>query len=237
MKNCLFCGRELRRILSISFIISFARLEETLICKQCFEKFKRINPSQACPGCSREQSDRRLCSDCRAWQEKYPQMILKHQALFTYNKIAQEYMKEYKIQGDLILAQLFKKEIKKALSPYEKDYHILFLPVSRDSFKNRGFNQVLLLLEAAEVSYQDCLLHKGQGKKQSAKDRHERLGSPQSFAWKGESTLDEKKKNVLLVDDIYTTGRTLLHAKSLVQEKLSTIDGQARAIESFTLFR
>ncbi len=237
MKNCLFCGQQVKQPLTFSFIFSFKSFAEPLICDACFKQFHRIDWAQACPGCSREQADAHLCSDCRLWQNKYPQMTLKHRALFSYNEMAQEYLKEYKIQGDLLLAQLFKKELQEVLRPYEKNYQLLVLPISKKSFASRGFNQVALLLEAAGINYQELLIHKGQGDKQSSKNRQERLMTPQFFDWKAGQDLNQKKDKILLIDDIYTTGRTLMHAKNLLREKILTEEGKPLTIESFTLFR
>lgn len=237
MKNCLFCGQQLKPVLSFSFIFSFQSFAEPLICASCFEQFHRIDWEQACPGCSREQADTHLCSDCRTWQKKYPELTLKHHALFTYNERAQEYLKAYKIQGDLLLAQLFKKELQEVLRPYQRNYQLLVLPISEKSFASRGFNQVSVLLDAAGISYQDLLIHNGQGVKQSAKNRQERLMSPQFFDWKAGQELNQKKDKILLIDDIYTTGRTLMHAKNLLGEKNCGREGKPLTIESFTLFR
>lgn len=237
MSNCLFCGQEVEASLSISFLLSFQRMDEPLICASCLDKFERIDWDRACPGCSRAQNEKILCSDCQLWQEKYPSLILKHRALFRYHAIAQEYLKQYKVQGDLLLAELFKKEIRRELKDYEKSHQIFALPMSEASMNRRGFNQVTVLLEAAGIAYQEPFLHKGGSKKQSRKNRAERLNSPQFFAWKEDYILDENNPKILLVDDIYTTGRTLIHAKNLIFEKQSIMAEQSVSIESFTLFR
>ena len=237
MKNCLFCGQQVKPAVSFSFIFSFKAFAEPLICPSCFEQFQRIDWEQACPGCSREQEDAHLCADCQLWQNKYPKLTLKHRSLFTYNEMAHEYLKSYKIQGDLLLAGVFKKELQAVLGPYEKTYQLIVLPISEKSFASRGFNQVSVLLDAAGISYQDPLIHTGHGGKQAAKNRQERLQSPQFFDWKEKQAFDLKKDKILLIDDIYTTGRTLIHAKNLLAEKIVRKDKKPVTIESFTLFR
>ena len=65
--------------------------------------------------------------------------------------------------------------------------------------------------------------------KQSHKDRAMRMKTKQPFEYVGPNNLSDKK--ILLVDDIYTTGRTLYHAKALLE------DAGAKFVTSVTLAR
>lgn len=242
MSACLFCEQGISTPLSFSFIFSLKKLSDPLICKTCLSKFKPINLEQACLGCSRPQKEQTLCADCQQWQQEYSNLRLKHTALFTYNEMAKEYLKEFKFQGDLILAGLFAREIAKSLATYQKTHHIVPIPISKESLKDRGFNQVNLILEKSGIHYEDWLSHTGDGERQSTKNRKDRLRSKQFLVVNLEpSEAKQIKKPLLIVDDVYTTGRTMMHANHAFHQfetLISRPKPQKRIpIESFSLFR
>lgn len=244
MSNCLFCGKRLKNQLSISFLFSFENWEDKLICSECFSKFEKIDPKTACPGCFRPQNRAELCPECLLWAKKYPDLSLNHRALFSYNEIGKEYMDHYKFQGDLLFAQLFKKELKIFLTPYLEKYDLLPLPISQASMEERGFNQVKLILDEQKIHYKNWLIHIGKGPRQSSKNRKERLESEQFLSFKADFDLSQsKKRKILLIDDIYTTGRTILHAKKLFYDlenreaKLKDPGQKPIEIKSVSLFR
>lgn len=243
MTNCVFCGRETAFHLSISFLFSFNKIEAPFICTHCFNKFVPIDLTKACLGCARSETPHKFCSDCQKWQKRYPTLPLKHTALFTYNDIAKEFMEQFKFQGDLILAKVFAKKIHKALKNYENTHHLVPIPTSDASMENRGFNQVELILKKSGIRFENWLSHVGDGEKQSSKNRHERLVSKQPFKINNElADLQPIHKPLLIVDDVYTTGRTILHARNIFDahgEKLAHQNESTQQIktESFSFFR
>lgn len=242
MNGCLFCGKSLSTPLSLSFILSFKRVREPMICKGCLNQFNRIDLDHACLGCSRPQKDQILCMDCQRWKREYPDLTLNHSTLFTYNEMAREYMKAFKFQGDLVLAELFAEKLGKTLTPYQKTHHIVPIPISEESMKVRGFSQVNLMLEKTGIACEDWLIHTGEGQRQSTKNRTDRLLSKQFLTVNlAVSEAKQLNKPILIVDDVYTTGRTIMHAKNAfttffaLSEKIET--KKRMDVESFSLFR
>jgi competence protein ComFC len=125
-----------------------------------------------------------------------------------------EFMRRYKFQGDYRLRQVFQGVFCRQVQSYHADL-IIPIPVTATTMATRGFNQVLGLLGQTTVT--NVLNHRAQDKvAQSCKTRQQRLATPQPFRLTDPTVVRDKK--VLLVDDIYTTGRTLYHAANLVKQ-------------------
>lgn len=228
MRSCVFCQTAIRRPISISFIFSCQSLEESLACERCLKQFDRLKNYPTCPGCNRKQTEQKFCTDCINWQTKYPTCVPNHQALFTYNTVARQFMNQYKFQGDVALGKLLKEPIATFLKQKTKTHTIVPIPLSEKGQKTRGFNQVEVLLRQAEIPFENWLIYTGEGKKQSSKTKEERLQTKQPFqlVLQKEAALE---KPFLIIDDVYTTGRTLYHARILLETVHRT--------ETFSVFR
>ena len=228
MKNCVFCGVSIQRHLSIGFIFSLRRVEDSHICEECMQKFERLSEQSTCPGCSRKQIEKTMCEDCRKWMNAYKKIPPNHRALYSYNEIAREYMSRFKFHGDVILGKVFKDILAQELKQWSKTHTIVPIPLSPQARKTRGFNQVEILLREANIPFQNCLTNTRSSEKQSSKTRIERLQAKQPFELL-EKGIHLNEKPILIVDDVYTTGRTIYHAR----EMLETIGNTT----SFSLFR
>lgn len=246
MNACIFCGQKIKNPLSLTTIFSYQPLATPIVCDTCIGSSEPIDLQTACGGCSRPQKGQSFCSDCRRWTKEEPFLTLNHTALFTYNEWAKEFMQRYKFQGDIILAELLIEQIANALVNYQNTHHIVPIPISETSTEQRGFNQVQLLLNKAGVPYEKWLGHIGKGPRQASKTREKRLRTDQFLTVKLKNNEHEKiAKPILLVDDVYTTGRTILHAKNAFQFYIKNIQEQfpdkkidrVINIESFSVFR
>lgn len=177
------------------------------------------------PHCSYCMNAELPCDECQKWKERYH---LQHQSLFYYNDWMKAWLNQYKIQGDYRLRSCFAYDLYQALYPYVKRNYILVpIPIDEYKYYERGFNQVAALLEAAELPYEMWLSKRLLLQAQGLKTREERLKTPQPFRCQ---TVKVDRK-VILIDDIYTTGRTLTHAYGCLQE------AGVQHITSFSLIR
>ena len=210
--NCLLCNAHLPVRLKIRDLVMLRPLAQPTLCEQCRARFIQIDPTHACPGCSRPQEHTRLCPECTAWQHQYG-WHLHHQALYTYNDAMKEYVHCYKFAGDYRVRVVFQSVLQARIRRIVADV-VVPIPVTRTTMATRGFNQVLGMLE--EVAVTPALRHCATDKvAQSHKTRQERLQTPQPFELVDPMMV--RGKRVLLVDDIYTTGRTLYHAADLLK--------------------
>lgn len=183
-----------------------------ILCFSCQQQFSRLKDTITCPGCGRE-NDGTLCYDCQRWQDSQG-YTLQNKALFTYDEGFQRWVEAYKFKGDYRLRKVFAQELKQELRNYS-NFLLCPIPLSKERFNQRGFNQVIGCLEAAGCSYEILLKRKEDGLPQAMKNRFERLQMPQPYELEeDESKIRDKK--ILVIDDVYTTGRTLFHAADIL---------------------
>ncbi|MGG5370020.1 ComF family protein [Enterococcus sp. AZ196] len=195
-------------------------------CYHCEKLFSKIDQATACPGCGRPNSAE-LCSDCRLWQQQLG-FVMKNYSLFRYDDGFRQWIEPYKFTGDYRLRGAFVLELNRALQNY-RSYLFCPLPLSKERFEKRGFNQVCGCLDLTKFSY-ELLLRRSELVPQSEKSREDRLRMEQPFQINGPIEKIRNQK-VLLIDDVYTTGRTLFHGAELLYEK------GAETVKSLTFAR
>lgn len=132
---------------------------------------------------------------------------------------------------ELILKFKFKKRfdagdelirlIENKLIMVEKDYYVTFIPIGGDSLKNRGFNQCEYL--AKELCFRNgyklmnTLIKVKETKVQKTLRKEERLKNLSGAFDVISKELIEGKK-FLLIDDVITTGATLMEAEKVLRK-------------------
>lgn len=158
-----------------------------------------------------------LCFDCVRWLQQFPFELLKHDAVLEYNDIFREWLYRYKYQGDYRLREVLAEPLKAAYHKY-REYEWLILPSSPNSLRERGFHATAGLLEIASIPFVAPFAYIGDGRKQTQKTRLDRIQLSQPFAMSDE-TFKKLPRKILIFDDVYTTGATLLSAKKILAEK------------------
>lgn len=229
--KCLYCGEGI--IPAIGWVNLFSREEEVLLCDQCTNQLVPTE-GECCVRCSRPFEDvaeefrkGEYCYDCVRWEEdiEWRGILERNISLYEYNDFLKEVISRYKFRGDYVLSKFLCKGLKKVIKEYD-----LFVPVplSNERLYERGFNQSeALILQAGLIP--TFVLKRTHTEKQSKKSREERIHLSNIF--KIVSAEEIVGKKVLLVDDIYTTGSTLLHAAKLLKRQ------GALSVSSFTVAR
>lgn len=220
---CSCCQNELVRNLTLRELFFSANLR----CFRCEKNFTKIEQATACPGCGREDSPD-LCPDCSIWQQQLG-FVLENRSIFQYNEGFRTWIEGYKFSGDYRLRGAFTTELRQALQGYQREFLVCPLPLSNERFQQRGFNQVSGCLDLTKLPY-ELLLERKELSPQSKKTREKRLRMEQPFTI---SVPNGKIRNqrVLLIDDVYTTGRTLFHAAELLYKN------GAKTVKSLTFAR
>lgn len=140
------------------------------------------------------------------------------------------YFQQYKFRGDYRVRAVFATLMQTTVNQLAGDV-VLTIPVTASTMVTRGFNQVTGWLTDG-LNQVDGLatLVQEKGVAQSQKARQERMATPQPFKLvMGAERL--RQQRVILVDDIYTTGRTMRHAADLI------IENGAKSVTGLTLAR
>ncbi|MED3561613.1 ComF family protein [Bacillus xiapuensis] len=231
--RCYLCHQTIPPIISWRAIFSAER--DAYLCSECESKLEKI-AGDTCRICCRpfyhlDEQFRHgdLCHDCLRWEEdpEWQGLLSKNTSLFLYNDFFKEVIATFKFRGDYIIAKVFAEQIKEELQNMNGDI-LVPIPLSGERLYERGFNQAeALLLEAGFTS--TVPLTRVHSEKQSKKTRTERIHLPQVF------TIDPQinilGKNIVLLDDVNTTGSTLRHAAKLLRTS------GAACIQSLTLAR
>ncbi|AGX06254.1 late competence protein [Bacillus sp. NRRL B-14911] len=212
--HCLICQKEIDA--EIGWQELFTRTEEKVICRECEESFEEIKGA-LCHICGRQLQglnpqfiENDNCYDCIRWEKdpKWEGILNRNISLYTYNDFLQELIARFKYRGDYILAKVFKQEIRRNIETLKPDF-IIPIPLSTERLYERGFNQAEALIITAGLA-PSHLLNRIHTEKQSKKSREERIHLSEIFQISTSAAIEAK--NLLLIDDIYTTGSTLRHA-------------------------
>ena len=98
---------------------------------------------------------------------------------------------------------------------------ICYVPISKDSLKKRGFNQCSVLAKnissILDIPVIDCLVKVKETKEQKLLGKEERMKNIlDAFEIKNKEKLF--KKNILLIDYVYTTGATINECKKNIEK-------------------
>lgn len=209
---------------------SVLNLDQPTLCYQCGRDLLKIT-GPICDLCGRPGGFEALCLDCERWNEdlfwKTHQVI--NRSIYSYNEGMKTILNQFKFRGDYALGKTFSNEMKDMFRREFKSVHIFsFIPVSDERLYERGFNQAEVLAKHTTRNVQ-ALLTKRNETKQSKKSRLERIKGENPFEII--PSVKVRFKNILLVDDIYTTGTTFRHGAKIL------LENGASKVSSLTLIR
>ncbi|WP_153017210.1 ComF family protein [Alkalihalobacillus trypoxylicola] len=222
MSICLFCHHHYIEKPSWSKIFSNNKSES--ICQHCLSNLKKLEGNR-CTKCSRillkEYSDVPICYDCNRWEKNQltQSLIVRNYSLYRYNSFLKEILATFKYRGDTIIASYFSQKLFDTYQAFFSNAYVICIPLSKERLHERGFNQAELLVEGWPNKEYVHLLMKNERSKQSKKSRRLRLQSFQDNPFFIEKqNIDLSLNNIVLVDDIYTTGTTIRQAAIVLKQ-------------------
>lgn len=224
MSYCLLCELEYTPKVDFESLFLFKKVPEKKLCLKCLDKFEKLSLKR-CHNCSKPGADVEFCQDCQRWQKLYAGKTLANCSIFKYNQALHDLMVNYKRYGDYVLYQVLVELIADQIPA--ADYYVP-VPTSKSHFDRRRFDTIREIFQNL-VPLTKILAKVDDGSAQGEKNRQERLQTKQSFYVAEKVSLEGK---ILLLDDIYTTGRTLYHARDALAEAYPNAQ-----IKSFTIAR
>ncbi len=184
-------------------------------CQEDFNKLESIS-DPCCPICSHpfefEIEKEMLCAACASEKPEYHKLI----AIYRYNDVSKKFIFDFKYNDKTILASFFAKLISNASQDFlnEIDY-ISFVPLHKKRLRKRRYNQSALiaknLAKIAKVNIIfDLIIRSKDTKPQfllSKIGRKDNLKGAFKFNSKYQNKI--KGKNILIIDDVFTTGVTI----------------------------
>ena len=212
-------------ISSLSYILDFifpnkcfscdSLIKKLYLCDKCHLNF--IDRSQLCRTCMRQANY--ICSVCNFNPPAYDYLY----SALIYDDIAKEILHKFKYQDQLYIRFLLSKIIGNICESFIENIDIIiFVPMHRFKLIKRKYNQSALIAKDIAKNYKkvfltDCIIKNKNNIAQVKLTGDARRNNMQrSFVFNKKYANYIKGKNILIIDDIFTTGSTLHHcAKTL----------------------
>ena len=139
-----------------------------------------------------------------------------------FKKLIFNYKYKQKKKISKLIAELIYKEFYYVLEKEKIDI-VISVPINKKRKNERGFNQVDEMLKALNINYIEIERIKNTEKMHKILDEKQRQENIKG-SFKINRNVDLKNKNILLVDDIITTGATLKEIKNSILINLKSKD-------------
>lgn len=207
---CLYCHEQLTDNPDI-FSLFKARKK---VCRQCVNKLSTKTNQPTCSRCHNITAEHtKECDACILMKNTFEHVPRQIFTFLEYNQEVAQLFHRYKFVNDAALAEVIASLIEFDFRQYDI---VVPIPISKQRLKERTFNQTSLVLTQLGVHYQDMLETK-KVERQSKLTKAERLVTRNIFTVKSGAASYLKDKNILLVDDIYTTGITVHQAQQIIK--------------------
>ncbi len=184
------------------------------LCDECIQKIHWIS-GRTCDKCGKALQDdyrHEICYDCRDHQHAF----IRGFSCMTYGLMEREIILDYKYNGKGYLAKKFGDILFDRISCENLSIDVIIpVPISRRRQRSRGYNQAALMAKRLSKLWgipmaEDMLIRQKETpllRSLNPAEREATLQDAFKVTEKGERALC--MKNVLLIDDIYTTGITV----------------------------
>jgi ComF family protein len=180
-----------------------------VLCHDCIQSFRPVEPASTCPRCGRWVGQRLVCGECmgqkKGFQTGYYGFYFEgrlrdavHAFKFNGRKDVGKYIVSLLLERIRGLSDLFDS--------------IVPMPVTERRLRERGFNQSYIIAEEIHKKTFKPVLHSVLRKVKETKDQYTLSKEERKKNVRGAFSVTDvgaiKGRRVLLVDDLFTTGHT-----------------------------
>ena len=182
--------------------------EEEYFCEKCKSELS-FNGENICFHCGRRLNQKQdYCTTCKGRLIN----IDMTRSVYNYAMPISALIKKMKYNNGRYLAKAFAKDLASLYQSLDiKVDLVVFVPATKNSIKKRGYNQAELLAREfcvlTDLQIEDCLKKVKETDRQATLDRKDRIKNLKD-AFKVVNKGQVKDKNVLIIDDVSTTGST-----------------------------
>ena len=181
------------------------------LCIECKDKLEHIS-GQVCKKCSRPvEKGKSLCANC-VGKDFY---FYKNSAVYEYGDSIKSIIYKFKYGNSPYMGKGISKlmELRYGVEFFSGVDYLVAVPIHKKRMKERGFNQSIIMAnELSKLVGVKCLnnvlIRKKYTEPQSTLSQDERYDNLKD-AFEINKNFDIKSKNIMLVDDIFTTGSTI----------------------------
>lgn len=188
------------------------------LCEKCYCQLEKIS-GRLCLKCGDVLSDGKLkCEFCNGFNYAFDSS----RSIFHYNEVSSNLVKGFKYGGRKYYSKHMAKLITEDLSIFKNIDIITFVPISKNRERVRGFNQAEELAKEISlivgISVKNLLLKTFDNKHQAGLNQKDRLENLKgTFKLNDLMSNEIKGKNILIIDDVFTTGATLSECASIIK--------------------
>ncbi|MFV0504413.1 MAG: ComF family protein [Lachnospirales bacterium] len=210
------------------------RHEERDICNVCKNILQPKEKDFSCKICNRETKGSDYCNICKKKiRHGIKFYFTKNYYLFEYMDLGQNVVQRFKYKGQLYLSKSFSRLFKEWYRGEFSEVDVIIpVPMYKDKEKKRGYNQsdfiAKMVSDILNIEYKKILIRVKNTipqSKLSVESRYKNLNN----VFELNRNFDIMNKNILLVDDIYTSGSTVNNCAKVLMKN------GARSVVTFTL--
>lgn len=189
--------------------------EASMLCEHCLEQTIEEQESR-CYKCNKLTKQSQVCTSCRTGSR-----LRRVWWLGSYQGVTKKLIRAMKFGRKRAYARQFGEIIAKTVPFLPDDTIVVPIPTAHSRVRRRGFDQAVLIAQAcarARNLKMEYLLTRVSQADQIGKSRLERMKQMQGSFKIASPKQVVTHKNILLIDDVITTGATAESAAALLRE-------------------